>query len=273
MRRPLGDLTADRVEAWLEKEVKDRPTQARLAYRLLKAFLNWCADHKQFKTIIGPGILTRRVTECLPKKQAKVDCLQKEQLAAWFAGVRQACTPTIAAYLQCLLLTGARRRELASLKWSQIDFRWKSITIHDKVEGERIIPLTPYLENLLRWMPNKGEYVFASTGESGFLQAPTRAHARACKIAGIEGLTLHGLRRSFGSLSEWVEIPAGVAAQLMGHKPSATAEKHYRVRPLDLLRQWHIKLEAWILEQAGIPIPATEQEKQPLRLVAGEVMR
>jgi hypothetical protein len=38
----------------------------------------------------------------------------------------------------------------------------------------------------------------------------------------------------------------------MGHKPSATAEKHYKVRPLDLLRMWHVKIEAWTLEQAGI---------------------
>ena len=38
----------------------------------------------------------------------------------------------------------------------------------------------------------------------------------------------------------------------MGHKPSATAEKHYTVRPLDLLRMHHEKIEAWILEQAGV---------------------
>jgi hypothetical protein len=43
----------------------------------------------------------------------------------------------------------------------------------------------------------------------------------------------------------------------MGHKPSATAEKHYRVRPLDLLRMWHSKIEAWVLEQAGIKQPDT----------------
>ena len=68
--------------------------------------------------------------------------------------------------------------------------------------------------------------------------------------------TLHGLRRSFKSLTEWLEIPAGVVAQLMGHKPSATAEKHYTVRPLDLLRVHHEKIEAWILEQAGIVLDA-----------------
>ncbi len=38
----------------------------------------------------------------------------------------------------------------------------------------------------------------------------------------------------------------------MGHKPSATAEKHYTVRPLDLLRVHHEKIEAWILAQAGV---------------------
>ena len=49
-------------------------------------------------------------------------------------------------------------------------------------------------------------------------------------VAGIDGLTLHGLRRSFKSLTEWLDIPAGVVAQLMGHKPSATAEKPWRCR-------------------------------------------
>ena len=27
-------------------------------------------------------------------------------------------------------------------------------------------------------------------------------------------------------------------------------EKHYLRRPLDLLRIWHVKIEAWMLEQA-----------------------
>ena len=31
---------------------------------------------------------------------------------------------------------------------------------------------------------------------------------------------------------------------------SGTEEKHYTVRPIDLLRKWHIEYENWILEQA-----------------------
>jgi integrase len=90
---------------------------------------------------------------------------------------------------------------------------------------------------------------------------------RACAAAGIEGLTIHGLRRSFGTLSEWIECLVGVVAQIQGHKPFALAEKHYRRRPLDLLRLWHTKLEGWILEQAGIPQPAEDAELGKLRAV------
>jgi integrase len=60
-------------------------------------------------------------------------------------------------------------------------------------------------------------------------QPCTRQSVQA--VAGIDGLTLHGLRRSLAALTEWLEIPAGVVAQIMGHKPSATAEKHYTRAP------------------------------------------
>ncbi len=86
-------------------------------------------------------------------------------------------------------------------------------------------------------------------------------------VAGIEGLTLHGLRRSFGTLSEWVETPVGIVYQIQGHKPSGTAEKHYRPRPLDLLRMWHVKIEEWILEQAGIEQPDEGIATPPLKLI------
>jgi integrase len=117
------------------------------------------------------------------------------------------------------------------------------------------------------WEPSP--WVFASkTAASGYLQEPRIAHNRALRDAGLPNITIHGLRRSFGSLSEWCEVPAGIVAQIQGHKPSATAEKHYRVRPIDLLRQWHTKIEAWILTEAGIE-PPTEQEAAPaLRVVA-----
>ena len=68
------------------------------------------------------------------------------------------------------------------------------------------------------------------------------------------------MRRSFKSLTEWLEIPVGIVAQIMGHKPSATAEKHYTVRPLDLLAKHHRSIEAWILKEANISYTARENK-------------
>jgi hypothetical protein len=62
-------------------------------------------------------------------------------------------------------------------------------------------------------------------------------------------------------------VPAWVVAQIMGHKPSATAEKHYKVRPLELLRTHHEKIEAWMLEQAGVNFDAKAKVGE-LRVVA-----
>lgn len=277
---PLSALTAERVGEWLEQETPRRATQAALAFRLLRAFINWCNERPEYRGIAAADACARKVSrEHLPKANAKKDALQREQLRLWFEAVQRIPNRTISAYLQALLITGARRNELTGLRWQNVDFQWNSLTIHDKVEGERIIPLTPHVASLLRdlkrhndapptvrrmntlkeagksWQPS--QWVFVSrTGGDAHMTEPSIAHRKALAAAGLPPITLHGLRRSFGTLSVWVEVPTGVVAQIMGHKPSATAETHYRERPLDLLRMWHTRIESWILEQAGIALDA-----------------
>jgi integrase len=268
MTRPLAAITQETMRAWMEKEIATRPSQTRLAFGHFRTFLSWCEGEDQFCGIAASDACShQKVLDRLPAKKAKADVLLREQLPAWFAAVRQIRNPVISAYLQILLLLGCRREELAPLKWSDIDFKWKSITIKDKVEGLRVVPLTPYVESLLtgirpssiqqigKGMPpvKTSPWVFVSPkAAEGYLQEPRFQHNQALTIAGIEGLSIHGLRRSFKSLTEWIEVPVGVVAQIMGHKPSATAEKHYTVRPLDMLRMWHEKIESWMLEQADV---------------------
>jgi len=279
----LCDLSASKVTAWAEHEAKTRPTPARLSWRLLRAFLTWCSEQPEYAPLVAGAnaAKTRKTREALGKAGVKRDALQREQLPAWFAAVRQIGNPAIAAYFQAMLLTGARPSELLALRWEDVNSKWKGITIHDKVEGERVIPLTPYVHDLLAGLPKRGEWVFAgatkviknpATGleviETQALTNPAKNLKTACTVAGVDRVSPHGLRRSFKSLTEWLEIPAGVVAQLMGHKPSATAEKHYTVRPLDLLRVHHEKIEAWILDQAGIVFDV-KAEPGKLRVVAG----
>ena len=249
----LVDLTAERVEVWAKVEAKTRPTRARLALRLLKACLNWCAAHKDYAGIgQTKAAHSKKARESLGKAKVKNDVLQREQLTAWFAAVRQIGNPVIAAYLQCLLLTGARREEVATLKWEDVDFQWNSLKLNDKVEDFRMVPMTPYVAHLLAALPRRSEWVFSSPAAgSGRLMDPSNAHRRACAVAGLD-VTLQGLRRSFASLCEWTETPAGIAAQIQGHAPQGVREQNYIRRPLDLLRMWHVKIEGWILTQAGI---------------------
>jgi len=271
MALPLRDLTAPAIEAWAARETQIRPSAARLAWRCLKAFLSWCAEQPEYAPVL-PSVnpaKTKKARESLGKSGVKHDALLKEQLPAWFDAVRQLHNPVMAAYLQTLLLTGARAGEVLGLRWDDINTKWRGLTIRDKVEGTRDIPLTPYVWHLLAALPCRNDFVFSSTtAAGGTLVIPRNPHHDACQVAGIDSLTIHGLRRSFKSLTEWLAVPAGVVAQIMGHKPSATAEKHYTVRPLDLLRVHHEKIEAWILEQAGVTFDA-KTAPGALRMVAG----
>ena len=267
----LKDLDQATIEAWAANEGKTRASSARLAWRLLTVFLTWCAEQPAYAGLVAAKnpAKTKKARESLGKAGTKSDVLQREQLAVWFAAVQQIQNPVIAACLQMMLLTGARPGEVLSLRWEDVNTQWKGIQIRDKVEGTREIPATPYMLHLLAALPRRNEWVFPSnTSATGCLTEPNNPHTRACKAAGLDGLTLHGLRRSFASLTEWLEVPAGVVAQIQGHKPSATAEKHYKVRPLELLRVHHERIEGWILEQAGIVFDA-KAVPSALRVVAG----
>jgi integrase len=275
----LAGLDENAVQEWFKKEVAQAPTSAAKAFRFLRTFLTWCGQKDAYSSAVHPDACeTADIKKLVPSPKTKPnDSLRRAQIKPWFEAVRKIKNPVISAYLQGLLLTGARRNELAALRWADVDFEWKSMTIRDKVEGERTIPLTPYLESLIAPLPHRkltakqigdtydatqkdvpNEFVFSSpTAKSGRLEEPRNLHNKALAAAALPPLSLHGLRRSFGTLAEWVEVPAGIVAQIMGHKPSAIAEKHYIQRELDLLHLWHVKIEAWILQQAGIDfIPA-----------------
>jgi len=270
LNQPLVNINADAVAAWLKVESATRPTRAALAFRLLRAFLNWCAEHPTFGVIAHADAHKPKDVRRLVRKQTpKTDALQREHLPAWFAGVLADTNPHARAYLVGLLLTGARANELAALRWEDVSLKFGgSLTLHDKVEGLRVIPCPAYLAHLLAALPRRGPWVFGVDAERPKVDdTAAYNHRKALAAGALPHVSLHGLRRSFKSLAEWVECPAGIVAQIMGHKPSATAEKHYAVRPVDLLRVWHDKIEAWMLEQAGVTFDR-KAEPGKLALVA-----
>lgn len=295
----LVDITEDTLKDWHDSEARSSKHQAARALMMFRGFLRWCATKPAYRGLVdkeagrAPAIL-----ESLPSTKRRTDCLESAQVAGWWSGVEQLNNRTASVYLRALLLTGARREEMAGLKWADVDFQWRKLTLADKVEATRTIPLSPYLAQMLATLPRVNEWVFASTkalsmtpanikrrerdatqagrtapagevstvSESGRMADPRSQHAKALLSAGIDGLTIHGLRRSFSLLGEAAGAPAGAIAQVMGHKPSATAEG-YRPRSVDALRPFLAQIEAHVLALAGVQFDA-HAEPGKLRVVS-----
>ena len=264
---PLAGVNEDTLKSWYDREALTGKHQAARALMMFRGFLRWCAARPEYRELTDREAgKAAAIVESLPSSTRRTDALEAAQVLGWWAGVEQLSNRTASAYLRALLLTGARREELAALTWANVDFQWRKLTIADKVETTRTIPLSPYMAHMLATLPRVGLYVFASTGKAGRITDTRNSHAKALQSAAIEGLTIHGLRRSFSLLGEAAGAPAGAIAQVMGHKPSATAEG-YRPRSIDALRPFLEQIEAHILSLAGVQFDA-KAAPGALRVVA-----
>ena len=273
MSERMADVTAELLSSWQKREAEVRGNNARQGFEMFRAFWRWCSTRPEYAKVIDLGAVENKELrdEVPSRKSKKFDVLQRGHLKAWFKAVTSLNSHVARVYLQALLLTGARREEMANLRWTDVDFQWGALWVKDKVDAEgRKIPLTPYLRSLIDQLPRRNQWVFSSpTAKDGRYKDPSVAHQRVLKLAEIPPVTIHGLKRSFLSLVEWTEMPKGICSQIVGHSESATAEKHYVTRPLDLLAIWHAKYEAWILKQAEIEFKSSEG-RETLKVVGAQ---
>ena len=266
MALALGDVTEDALTVWFDREALTSRHQATRALMMFRGFLRWCAARPEYRKLAdrdagrAPAIM-----ESLPPAKRRTDKLLREQVTGWWAAVEQLSNRTASAYLRALLLTGARREEVAALKWADVDFQWRNLTLADKVDATRTIPLSSYMAHMLATLPRVGPYVFASASKSGHIVDARDSMDKAVNEAGVGYLTFHGLRRTFTQTGRGV-VPAGIVAQIQGHKSSATAEG-YDIRTLDELRPELERIEAYILALAGVQFDA-QAEPGKLRVVS-----
>jgi integrase len=263
MGQTLASLDADAVVRWYRGEKKRSPVQATRAAAMLSGMLRWASAQPEYKTLVQDrhAASSETLAEFLPQVRKREDRVERGQLSAFFAAVGRLRSPVARAYIQAVLLTGARREEMARVQWSDIDFKWKTLRLADKVGDFRILPLTPYLETLLGSLPRvateegkPSPWVFATASVRGHITEARASLERACAEAGVPHVTIHGLRRSYAGLAESSGVPAGVGAQIMGHRPSATHEG-YKIRSIDDLRPHAERVEGYILAEAGVALP------------------
>lgn len=264
----LASIDSDTIRDWYRREARTAPIQAARAVAMFSGFLGWCATKPDLRGLVRKDAArSSELGDVLPGSTRRRDAVEIDQLAGWFAGCDKLRSRTAAAYLKALLLTGARREEMAGLTWGDVDFRWRRLTIADKVESTRVIPLPPYLASLLASLPRSATspYVFHSpTSASGRIAEPRGPHTDVLRDAGIPHVSIHGLRRTFSLLGEAAGAPAGAIAQIMGHKPSAIAEG-YRPRSIDALRPYLAQIERFILDKAGIAFDPAQTNIVPIR--------
>lgn len=233
--------------------VKGGPAAAERALATARAMFSWAIDHGHLP---GPN----------PAKGIKLAAsgsserfLSEEEAHAVFAAIdaleaELEITEAQAAIFRLLLLTGARRNEIAGLKWTEVDLsrKWLSLpptrTKAGAKTGERRIHLNRAAVEILSSLPrprgNKAPgsaWLFpASRGAKGHTTTASKVWKdKVVPKAKLAGVRVHDLRHSFASfaLADGVSLP--MIGKALGHANSRSTERyaHLADEPLRALSE------------------------------------
>ncbi len=136
--------------------------------------------------------------------------------------------------------TGTRRDEMLSLKWSEVDFSRRVLTLLvTKNKEKRTVPMNEVVSELLK-AKSKGstsEYAFGSeTGTKMDGRNLLRAFYVARKKAGLEDVRWHDLRHTFATRLVQAGIDLYTVKELLGHKTLTMTMRYAHHYPESLRR-------------------------------------
>lgn len=272
--KPLVSITKDKVTKHHEKLGKERgQAYANLAMRVLRALFNFAAS--QYEDAEGKSLITDNPVKRLSQTRAwyrverRKTFIKAHELAHWYMGVQNLKNETLRDYLLLILFTGLRRQEAAKLEWKQVDLKAKTLKIIDTKNKEtHTLPLSDYLYEILlnRKGNSTSSYVFAGTGETGYIVEPRKQMEKVIKETDIP-FTVHDLRRTFITIAESLDIPAYALKRLLNHKMSNDVTAGYIIfdvermrKPMQMITD-HLLLQMGLKQPIVIPLPI-RQEKQ-----------
>lgn len=130
--------------------------------------------------------------------------------------------------IRLLLLTGARKNEIARLRWSEVDFERGLLQLEDSKTGRRPIHLgAPALAMLSGVERTESRFVFPDPRDPGL---PIRnldwAWVGFRKRADLDGLRIHDLRHSFASVGIAGGSGLFLIRKLLGHSHITTTQRY-----------------------------------------------
>ncbi len=130
--------------------------------------------------------------------------------------------PRQVAAVRLLLLTGCRKSEILTLRWS--DYREGRLFLRDSKSGPRTVWLSQPARNVLDSLPRTGRWVFPaarSGGPEGSASLDRFWDALRTE-AGLRDVRLHDLRHSYASIALKNGETVLAIARLLGHRSPQT---------------------------------------------------
>jgi len=183
--------------------------------------------HRLFRWSVGRGIIETNPMADLPKPGQAVKrdrVLTDAELAAVWKAAEKTPWPFGPA-IQLLVLTGARRDEVGSLRWDEIHSDEIRLPASRSKSGEaRVIPLSTAAVKLIESLPHHGEHVFTTTNGngnavSGWSRAKRALDATAAEINGgpLPAWRLHDIRRTTATGLQRLGVGLQVTEAILGH--------------------------------------------------------
>lgn len=174
------------------------------------------------------------------KEKSRERFLQTEELPRFFESLNSEINDTFRDYFFISLLTGARRRNVTSMNWKDINFAANTWKIEETKNGEsQIIHLPEHAIAILqkRFDSKSSEWVFPSfSSASGHIEEPKKVWKRVLQRAGIENLRIHDLRRTLGSWQAATGANSYIIGKSLGHKTQQATAIYARLN-LDPVRE------------------------------------
>jgi integrase len=248
---PVASITREMVEQRhmsLRRTTKQNTTgeaQANTVMRMLGTLLNFAAANYEIDgkpiILINPIKRLSNNRRWYPNRRRQ-SVIPDHKLPAWYIAVMELKHQKVKDYLMLLLLTGLRRNEGATLKWDDIDFQSKVLTVRAELAkngNEHRLPLSDYLFEMLsrrRQCRENSEYVFPGQNKKRPMVDSDHVIQGVAAKAGCPFI-LHDLRRTFLTVAERLALPYVVLKKLANHSGRNDTTFGYLVVDVERLRE------------------------------------
>ena len=134
--------------------------------------------------------------------------------------------PYAIAQIRLLLLTGARRGEIANASWSNLNPETQMLLVPRGKTGRRYIHLSAAAMEILNSLPQHSDWIFPARSGNGPYQGLPREWRRIREMAGFPTLRIHDLRHTYASLAVQGGTSLYLVQALLGHSSPKMTQRY-----------------------------------------------